>query len=320
MNYDSDSHATIISSVYKGLASIVLENDRLRVEVVPSLGAKLVSLFYKPSGKEWLLSSTDTTLEATEYGSDFTKAALCGWDECFPTINPSGTAYQADVHLPDHGEVWALPWQSETDVHGLSCSVKGVQLPYLLTRRLELGPGSELNLHYNVLNTGVSAFSFLWAMHPLFAVTEETAILLPSKMEKMVCVYGGQSLEEGVEYQSSLFNKLSPLEKGDGLKFYYSEPVGGNWSGLYGEETGNYITVSASGTEVPQFGVWIDSGFLGNHVAVALEPGIGYYDSLARAESNGSALKLEPGEAFSWSICLSLGQGISRCQTQTISS
>ncbi|WP_276357224.1 hypothetical protein [Cohnella caldifontis] len=295
---------------YKGLRAVAAENEDVQAIVVPEAGGKLVSLRYKPTGKEWLLDSGSRPLRPPVYGSTFTDGDMSGWDECFPTIDRC----QADigeerVALPDHGEAWSLPWSWAIQGNGLVCSVEGVALPYRLTRTLTLGHGASLSLSYEATNTGKVPVPFLWAAHPQFRADEPTRILLPEAMPELLCVHGGQSLATGRTYRAAEIVRVKPELTGDGTKFYYPGTVPEGWSGLYGEDSGNYLLIYAPVESVPHWGVWIDRGACNDRTAIALEPGIGYYDSLERAVANGTAVTLGPGKSYRWRLDLKLGSG-----------
>ncbi|WP_141500500.1 hypothetical protein [Paenibacillus luteus] len=302
-----NSGAEIREALYKGFPSVVIESDSVRLEIVPELGAKIVSLMYKPTGKEWLLDSGTRKLESVAQASSFTDADMSGWDECFPTIDPC--VIGQGIKLPDHGEVWSLPWASELEGNTIACSVKGVALPYRFTRKIMLLPSGTIRLAYETVNEGKEAFPFLWAAHPQFAITEPTEILVPQAMHKLLCVYGGKQLTLGEEYDLAEHKVMQPDVTGDGIKFYYPGVIPEGWSGLFGQASGNYLMISYPVAQVPYFGLWLDKGVCNDRAVCALEPGIGYYDSLARAAGNGTAKLLEPAERYAWHIDLMLGQG-----------
>lgn len=97
------------TGTYKGCSSLTIENELIRVELVPQLGGKLVSMIYKPTGKQWLLDSGTRPLEQPEFGATFTDWDMSGWDECFPTIIACPSGVDDHILLPDHGELWSLP-------------------------------------------------------------------------------------------------------------------------------------------------------------------------------------------------------------------
>lgn len=303
--------ATVYTSRYKSLASVVIETEKVRIETVPQLGAKLVSLFYKPAGKEWLVDSVHPRLNLMEYGDSFGDGDMSGWDECFPTVDACrmGDHEHGDLYLPDHGEVWSLPWDFLMDEGRVQCSVAGRRLPYKLTRLTEFTDVDTVRLSYKAENLGSASFPFMWVAHPQFGITEPTRVLLPGSMGNLACVYGGTDENDGSEFALPDRWILNAETNGTGKKYYCPHPVTEGWSGLMGEVSRNYITVTAASSKVPFWGIWIDQGLFNTRSVVALEPSIGYYDSLERAVANGTAVELNPGESFEWELILSLGQG-----------
>jgi len=94
---------------------------------------------------------------------------------------------------------------------------------------------------------------------------------------------------------------------GDGKKFYYPGKVAIGRSGLHEQESGNYLMLTVPQDKVPYLGVWIDEGMYNDRVTCALEPGIGYFDSLSAAIVNGTAQIVDPHGSFEWSLTVALG-------------
>lgn len=131
----------VYESSYRGWKSAVIENGNVRAELVPELGGKLVSLRDCRSGKEWLLDAGDRELRRPDYGSPFTEWDMSGWDECFPTIDACRVA---GIDLPDHGELWPLPWSCRLETESIVTAANAVRMPLRLTRsrsRLRTGCG-----------------------------------------------------------------------------------------------------------------------------------------------------------------------------------
>jgi len=302
-----DQGVQVYRHSYKGWASVVIESEAVRAEVVPELGGKIVSLLYKPTGKQWLLDAGSRVLRQPDYGSAFTDWDMSGWDECFPTINACSFA---GTELPDHGEVWPLPWNCEVKEGTIACAVDTVRLPLRLTRTLSMPSPDTLRLAYRADNLhGESETPFLWAAHPQFAVDEPTRVLLPESMREMLCVFGGRELTAGTKYPVDAIRELWPDVTGDGRKFYYAGALDADsgWSGLYGRDSRSYLLLRTSPADVPHLGVWIDEGMFNDRSVCALEPGIGYYDSLERAAANGTAGLLAPGGCREWQLDIVLG-------------
>jgi galactose mutarotase-like enzyme len=301
--------ARVASGKYKDFSSITIESASVRIELVPEIGAKLVSILYKPTGKEWLLDSGQRPLRQPEFGSTFSNWDMSGFDECFPTINPCHVEMEEKISLPCHGEVWSIPWNYEVEEDSVVCSVRSPQLPYRLTRRISFTSAAQIRLDYQVENEGNLPLPFLWVPHPQFNVDEPTSILLPPQVQEMLCVYGGHTLQNGELYEWDAISLMSPEITGDGRKFYFPGKVSAGWSGLYGQESGNFLIISVPPDKVPYLGVWMDEGMFNDRATCALEPSIGYYDALDMAVANGTAQEIPPNGSFSWHLNITLGEG-----------
>ena len=87
----------------------MLNNNEIELAVVPELGAKIISLKNLRTGREWLWHPSEgLKLFTNQVRDDFSISPLVGIDECFPTIEPC--SWQGR-ELPDHGEIWSVPWQ-----------------------------------------------------------------------------------------------------------------------------------------------------------------------------------------------------------------
>jgi hypothetical protein len=109
----------------RGVGQIILV---ARVVVLPELGGKIISLIRIASGCEYLISlPSNEDFRKPSFGGTFVDYNNVGFDECIPTIAacdyPEGTF--AGFQLPDHGDVWSLPWQHEIRDTGVMLSVEG---------------------------------------------------------------------------------------------------------------------------------------------------------------------------------------------------
>lgn len=120
---------TIETQTWHGEPALRLASSELEVIVLPHRGAKIASLI-DSAGRQWLAQPEAGALPQVGYGTSFTDAEMCGWDEMAPTI--------VSAALPDHGEIWAVPWHplEVTDL-AVELSVSGRALPYILRRRID---------------------------------------------------------------------------------------------------------------------------------------------------------------------------------------
>ncbi|MGB8318755.1 MAG: DUF5107 domain-containing protein [Ignavibacteriaceae bacterium] len=89
---------TEFDTVSKIFAGIILENEYLKVTVIPEFGARIVSMIYKPTGKEELYLNPCGAPYGV--GEDwFYYKWLMVYGGIFPTLPE-----------PEHGKAWLLPW------------------------------------------------------------------------------------------------------------------------------------------------------------------------------------------------------------------
>lgn len=301
-------------TTWHGFAAFALESERLRAVIVPELGAKIVSLFDRRRQHEWLVPPM-RTLKQTAYGDDFVSQDMSGWDEMMPTINACD--YQG-AHLPDHGEVWSIPWQVSVSGSKLVGTVAGRAMAYEFTRTLELTDPDCLELRYRVRNTGTEAFPYLWAAHPQFAADEQTRLSLPPEVTEMVNVIANDPAwgESGslhawpeatdIHGQTWQLDKVRSPEQHTCRKFYIPPEQAISWAALRHEGKHCALRLEWSAQELPYLGLWVDEGVYNSRSAAAFEPTNAYYDSLVWAVANGRVPVLEVGDVAEWRLTIRL--------------
>jgi galactose mutarotase-like enzyme len=176
-----------------------------------------------------------------------------------------------------------------------------------------------LRLDYGVANLGEETLAVLWTAHPQFIATEYTRIYLPKEVKQLLCVYGGRTLEKGRNYEWPVthsadrtmrrFDRIGPAQRGDSRKFYVNGPVESGWAGLYEQNSGEFLTMAWSPSQVPYLGIWIDEGNFNDRAVCALEPSNGFYDNLSEAIRRGNTLIVKPGAVTDWQLDVRLGCG-----------
>ncbi|MDQ1445567.1 MAG: hypothetical protein QOI20_2031, partial [Acidimicrobiaceae bacterium] len=170
-------------ATWRGLPAWRVASGQVWVVVCPERGGKITSLFDVKARREWLVPAPIQPLRALTYGSLWSAYEMCGWDDAFPTLGDCahpGPGRAADVRLPDHGEVWALPWADETDRAdaAVMTSVRGAALRYRLRRKLSVD-GPTLRLDYTLDNEGPDPIPFQWAAHPLIGTRPDSEVVTP---------------------------------------------------------------------------------------------------------------------------------------------
>ena len=300
---------TLRDVVWRGEPGIALISDEIEVVVLPRRGAKIASLRYPRTQREWLEQPAGELGTPPGYGSGFTDAPMFGWDEMVPTIisclYPDGQ-YQG-TPLPDHGEVWTLPWETGPAGEALVCSTEGRVLPYRMTRTMRVD-GSRLQMAYELAATESMPLWLLWAAHPQFVVEGHgTRIVLPPAVSQLVDVTPGRK-PETIRWPSPDAESSLGLPRGVGRKLYLPPDAPVGTAGLI-DADGTWMRLTWDPTLVPYLGIWLDNGAYARHPVIALEPATGYYDDLTLAVSMERLTPIHPGQPRRWSIDVSLGSG-----------
>jgi galactose mutarotase-like enzyme len=290
------------SEYWYGLPAWQLEDEHWRVLIVPSLGAKIASLVDKVADQEWLARPSRRP-RLPSYGDTFTDYDLGGWDEMFPTINACPAPHNPAITWPDHGEVWALPWEVlAQDARSLRLAVRGRQADYVLERRASLREGA-LRLDYRLENRGAVALPFLWAAHPLFHAEAGTRLELPAEVIEVVNAaqhprWGAPDTRlDWPEAQGQRLDVVRPPEA-DYRKVYAPPEQPCAWSVLWRGTRGLHLHWDES--FAPYLGVWIDEGLHTRESTAAFEPASAFYDSLSEAAARGLAPHLLPAGVAEW--------------------
>lgn len=166
---------------YRGIRSVLLENEFVRVLVFPELGAKIYDLIYKPFQKNVLWHNPRIKPTKVPLGAAFDDVWCGGWDEIFPNdapCNVNGERY------PDMGEAWSIAWgysiirpEERPETATLVTSVTTPITPCRLVRSLTIRAGEPtMHLRYLLENVGQDAVNFLWKIHPAFDINESCSI------------------------------------------------------------------------------------------------------------------------------------------------
>jgi galactose mutarotase-like enzyme len=298
-------------TVFKGIEAVVLENDQLRCTFLPEYGGKLASFYDKKASYEWLYQANEEILRVPEYGADFSKYDSSGFDEVFPSIDRSFHPLNGKV-VPDHGEVWALPWKVEADGEGLRMEVASPEFPYKLVKTVTL-EGDTLKFNYEAINLVGEDFAFIWTPHSLLNFNEETYIKVPDGLNEIMTVEH-QTVhlgEWGTRHpypvtQSSSGEKLDlsrvqgPTDR-TSEKFYYTSKLPKGWCAAVQPDQGTQLEYRFPEEQVPYLGLWKTQGGYRGDYNFALEPCTGIYDDVYTADKIRKVSKIPAnGEANWW--------------------
>ena len=191
---------------YRKIQTVILENEYLKLTVLPEIGAKIYDIIYKPQQKNLLWHNPRISPMKAPFGTAFDDVWSGGWDEIFPNDAPCN--YDGERY-PDMGEVWSIPWNysvSRTEERPqtvtLVNSVTSPITPCKLTRSLTLKEGeASIHLQYVLENLSHTSLKFLWKLHPALAINETCSIEIPASRGIIDPRYRHLYSETSTEYE-----------------------------------------------------------------------------------------------------------------------
>lgn len=296
---------------------VILENDALRIVILPSLGGKIASIKVLPENEELLQQPLRPYAPRTRY-MRFEEGDASGWDECLPSVagcevqTASGT-----VTVPDHGDFWQVPWTVDSQSRNeITLSAKGFSLPLTFRKTLRLD-GNSLHVAYDVRNHGENPVDYLWSAHPGFAVEQDDRIVLPDSVKEVTIEGSGQDRlgKQGTWHswpQTVVGEKTVDLsvaggtEDGVGDKLFTQSPAEG-WCAIERSRLNRRIAFHFDPQQLPYLGLWLcyggwPEGQATRQHCVALEPCTAQGDSLAAAVRENRARRLVPQACDTWEL------------------
>jgi len=184
----------ITTGSIRGHPAVWLENEYLKISVLPEKGADIYEFIYKPFGVDFLYK-TNPGLQppGSRPPKDIIENYEGGWQELFPNTGDS-CQHQGKI-IPTHGEVAILPWdfaviQDTPDETEILFTVCTRILPFRVERRMKLKKGeSVLVIEEQVTNLSDTSQDFVWGHH---------------------LVLGGTFLENGCQYLAAARTILVP--------------------------------------------------------------------------------------------------------------
>jgi len=164
---------------WKGVRTLLLENDLLRVQILADKGTDIVEFLYKPADIDFMWRGPIPFYEfpkmiptiPSKLGS-FVDYFPGGWQEIFPNAGRPCEYKGASLGL--HGEVALLPWEYSVvadtpEKVSIACRVDTYRTPFRLEKTFTLKKGiPQLFLDEKVTNLAGEKMEFCWGHHPAF--------------------------------------------------------------------------------------------------------------------------------------------------------
>ena len=251
---------------FKGIEALQLADDRLRLTVIPRWGGKVAELFDVRRQREWLFENPALFYRLPEYGADYGRDFdVGGFDECFPTIKPC--PYPAKpwqgTPLPDHGEIWSIPWTATVEGEMLHLVTQGRRLPYRFEKSIRLLGDGAACFRYRLVNLSRFPMPFIWSSHPMLAIRPGMQLTLP--VESMRVFYApafpaqsGQVIA-WPRFQDLDLSRVPEPGAGMAVKLF-SPRLSEGWAALADPEDGANFRFEFDPAAVTHFGLWLNYG------------------------------------------------------------
>jgi hypothetical protein len=179
---------------FKGMRTLILENELLRVTVLVDRGSDIVEFRYKPLDLDFLYFAPGGIRNpARETPSAYTNHPYLdyfsgGWNEILPSGGPA-VVYK-NAALGQHAEISLLPWDYAIlfDTSGqvaVKLWVRPLRTPFYIEKTLIMEQGKPvLKLSERVTNEAGEPLHFMWGHHIAFGgpfLKEGAVINAPAK-------------------------------------------------------------------------------------------------------------------------------------------
>jgi hypothetical protein len=177
--YDRTSGARVTDELsVKDMRLLVLENDAIRVTLMPEKGSDIVEFVDKRTDTDFLwrtpngIRSIKSEPNLRGHEQYFNAYYEGGWQELFP--HGSGPSAVHDAPMPLHGEVQSLPWKytivkDAPEEVQVKLWVRTVLTPFLVEKTLTMTASDPwVRFDERATNLGMSTFEIMWGHHPAF--------------------------------------------------------------------------------------------------------------------------------------------------------
>ena len=294
-----------------------MENNVLKVVLLPSMGGKVTSIYRKDKKFELLYQNRENSYKKPKLYDDFSKYDASGFDDAFPTIDECSVCIDGkNILYPDHGEIWMPDFNYELGSEKVKLTYDSEIIKYRYKKTFSLLE-DNLIIHYEIVNTGSDEFPCIWAMHNLIVCEEDMELVFPRNIKEIINVRDSKFLGkvgETYSYPTTVdnlggvfnFNRVRPASANNMEKYYVKGPVLEGCCGAYYPSKDINYRVYYDESKLPYLGVWVTEGGFRGDYNCAIEPTNGYYDNINIAEKEKGLCILKSNEKIEFDLRMEL--------------
>ena len=320
---------------FRGLKTVLIENEVLRIVVLADKGADIYQFVHKPTDTDFMWRSpwgvrdprrfTPTTGSPTNVWLDFYEG---GWQTALPGGGFPSVYGGADMGL--HAEVNTMPWdcvilQDTPERVSARFSVRTYRTPFFFQKTLSLSSGSPvLEIDQSLINEGEEPIHCVWGEHIALGapfLSEDCVIDIPGGTvinhhedfhpnNKLLADYAGPWPNVPLKDRSTMHDLSKvPGREWDSYDQSYITDMPDGWYAVTNTALGLGFGVSFP-TDVYKY-LWYWQSFGGGYghpwygrtYNAGLEPFTSYTnEGLVNAIQNGTALLLQPHQKVEASV------------------
>ncbi|HUL02474.1 MAG TPA: hypothetical protein VLV16_04480 [Gemmatimonadales bacterium] len=304
--------ARIVRDDVLGFDAVVLENERIRVVIVPQLGGRVWELWDRERNRQWIWHRDGVPLSASSAGANYDEAWAGGWEELFPNDAPG--AFEGRV-LPDHGEWWTTAWSVAEAMEGSTAVVRLTADTSVRRARCSKefrldGDAATLSVAYRIESREREPFHFLFKQHLAVAISPACRLVVPGGQVTAVDASFGTLLpgpgpfswpRAGAADLTRIPDRLSKVRE-----FVYVTDFPESTCGVDDTAAGASLRMRFDRSLVPYLWLFLSYGGWRDCYTAVLEPCTNLPKDLTAAVQSGRSARLAPGAAFETSVTVSL--------------
>jgi hypothetical protein len=309
------------SWAYRGFPAVILENDRIRMTLLPAHGAKVVEFVSKAADRDLLYHHPRFDVRRPVFGANADDWWTGGIDEIAPTGHP---AMVAGEQLPFLGEFWSQAWTARIVEDGptlvaveLSCA--GIISPLRLDRRMELRANeSMVRSTHRMTNVGYEPVAFMWGIHPGLAVRPGARIQVPGAVGTFHEGHPDLGLAQGTRFAwphlpatgGSIDLSVARAPDPPSWELAFVDELTAGWVAVTDVASHSGFAMSFDPKVFPVAWLWgVYGGWRGLYT-VALEAWTAHPPRLDEVIAAGRARTLEPGQSLETEVRFIAFEGI----------
>lgn len=155
-----------------------LENSRLRVDLLPDFGGKILQIEHLGLDRKFLWHNPRQRLRRLPLGASYDDHFFGGWDELLPNDMPETANGE---RLVDHGELWTTPLAAHPAPGGVALRGMLPITPLRFEKRVTLRGAGAIDVAYRIENLGRKPLDLLFKVHPALRISPGAEIRVPAR-------------------------------------------------------------------------------------------------------------------------------------------